>query len=353
MERLISVDSHVKTTHEDVKKHLASKYHDEYDSAVATQTQHEKQLMAGGVRSARMEFKHEAWGRPGHGDPYERLKDMDRDGVEVEVLYCEVSAFRYFYRMKDGWRAAARAFNDALKDFASVNHKRLLVSYQIPLGDTDHAVEEVQRLAAAGARSVHLPNYPNELGLPEYYDSSYDKLWSALQETGIPISQHLAVKETLYDVFRRDPTPQKGIFTSQPAMMLAETMGFWILTGILERFPGLKIVFVEPGLMWVPYYLDKIDRFMSEGAYQFPAIKELPSFYFHRQIALTFMDDARGLRQRYDIGVENIMWSTDYPHPATTWPHSRESIARQFQGVPDNERQLMTCGNAARFYGLN
>jgi predicted TIM-barrel fold metal-dependent hydrolase len=135
--------------------------------------------------------------------------------------------------------------------------------------------------------------------------------------------------------------------------MLAETIGFWILTGILERFPGLRIVFVEPGLMWVPYYLDKIDRFMSEGAYKFPAIKELPSFYFHRQMALTFMDDARGLRQRDDIGVGNIMWSTDYPHPATTWPHSRESIARQFQGVPDNERELMTCGNAARFYGLN
>ena len=67
-------------------------------------------------------------------------------------------------------------------------------------------------------------------------------------------------------------------------------------------------------------------------------------------MALTFMDDPRGLRQRYDIGVESIMWSSDYPHPATTWPHSRESIGHQFQGVPEGERKLMTCGKAARSF---
>jgi predicted TIM-barrel fold metal-dependent hydrolase len=67
---------------------------------------------------------------------------------------------------------------------------------------------------------------------------------------------------------------------------------------------------------------------------------------------LTFMDDPRGVAMRHELGVENIMWSTDFPHPATTWPNSQDFVARNFAGVPDEETQLMVCGNAARVYGV-
>ena len=177
---------------------------------------------------------------PGYFDAEARLKDMDRDGVDVEVLYSELSSFRHFHLVKDGWRDVARAFNDHLADFAAVDPERLVVSYQIPIIDIDHAIAEVQRLAALGARSVQLPNYPTELGFADYHDARYDPLWSALEETDISISQHLGPKASLWDVFRRDPTPQKAIFTSLPAMALAENMAWWILTGVLERHPGLQ-----------------------------------------------------------------------------------------------------------------
>src|ERR1700733_7065769 len=134
VERLISLDDHVDLDHERIKGNLASKFHDEYDEAVAGfrktvmglvsseanqrwRAQHglapDPTATIGGAR------KHEATGRAGHTDAAARLKDMDADGVEASVTYCEVSAFRYLYMVKHGWKEATRAFNDTLSDFAS------------------------------------------------------------------------------------------------------------------------------------------------------------------------------------------------------------------------------------------
>ena len=104
--------------------------------------------------------------RPGYGDPGERLTDMDLDGVEVEVLYSEVSAFRYIPDLKTGAGEATRGFNDALDDFASTNRARLCVSYQIPIHDIDFAVAEVQRTVERGGKSLQLPVFRPSSGSP-------------------------------------------------------------------------------------------------------------------------------------------------------------------------------------------
>ena len=171
------------------------------------------------------------------------------------------------------------------------------------------------------ARST-CPNFPSEIGLPDYHDPVYDPLWGVLQETGISISHHLGNRHWLYDICRRDPTPQAAIFTSMPALALSEVIAWWILTGTLERFPGLKIVFVEPSLYWVPGFLASLDR-KTGTVYDLPGVRLKPSEYFRRNMALTFMDDEVGLGLRHMIGIENILWSTDFPHPATTWPNSQ------------------------------
>ena len=116
IERLISSDSHVGRSHDEVKAHLATKFHDEYDEATgAVRAAHPRTGNAGERRPPTMQrYNHPAFGRPGHHDPHARLEDMDIDGVDAEVLYCEVSAFRYLYKMKDGWQEATRAFNDAM-----------------------------------------------------------------------------------------------------------------------------------------------------------------------------------------------------------------------------------------------
>ena len=348
--RLVSADSHVQVPLDAVRERVPAHLRDVFDEAIAAQTAQEEQLRGG--RSLDLsDWDMEAFGDPGYFDPVARLAAMDRDGVAAEVLYSEVSAFRHFGKVRGDWKPISRAFTDYLADFAAVSPDRLAISYQVPIIDIAYAVTEVTRLAGLGARSVHLPNFPSELGLPDYHESSYDPLWAVLSDTGIAISHHLGTAPHLFNVLQRDPTPQAGIFTSLPELSLAEVMAWWILTGTLDRFPNLKIVFVEPGLYWVPGFIASLDR-KAAGPYDFPGMTLKPSEYFARNMAITFQDDEFGLQLRQAIGVENILWSTDFPHPATTWPHSQEVVRRQFADVPAGERELICSGNAARLYGL-
>jgi predicted TIM-barrel fold metal-dependent hydrolase len=349
MTKLISADSHVAVRLDAIRERLPRSQHEVFDDAIAAQAEIDRELRGGRTLSL-ADFDMEAFRDPGYHDPVARLAAMDRDGVQAEVLYSEVSAFRSFGLVKGDWKPISRAFTDHLTEFASHDPDRLAVSYQVPIIDIPYAVEEVERLAALGARSVHLPNFPSEVGLPDYHDPVYDPLWGVLQETGIAISHHLGNRNWLYDVMRRDPTPQAAIFTSLPSLALSEVIAWWILTGTLERFPGLHIVFVEPSLYWVPGFLAQLDR--KTAVYDLPGVRLQPSEYFQRNMALTFMDDEVGLGLRHMIGVENILWSTDFPHPATTWPNSQAVVARQFAEIPAAERELICNGNAARIYGL-
>jgi predicted TIM-barrel fold metal-dependent hydrolase len=348
--QLISADSHVRVPFEPIRERVPVGLRETFDDAIRAQAAHDKELK-GGKEMDLSDWDMDAFRNPGYSEPEARLRAMDLDGVQAEVLYSEVSAFRHFGLIKGDWKPISRAFTDHLSDFAAVDPNRLAVSYQVPIIDIDYAVEEVLRLAALGARSVHLPNFPSELGLPDYHEPLYDPLWAALSETEIAISHHLGNAPHLYEVFQRDPTPQCGIFTSLPALALAEVIAWWILTGTLERFPKLKIVFVEPSLFWVPGFLASLDR-KAEGPYDFPGMRLKPTEYFRRNMAITFMDDEYGLGLRHDIGVANILWSTDFPHPATTWPNSRSVVDRQFADIPAGERDLICSGNASRLYGL-
>ena len=119
-----------------------------------------------------------------------------------------------------------------------------------------------------------------------------------------------------------------------------EAFGMWILTGVLARHPRLKLVFVEPGLAWVAWWLHVVDDMVLRQGYEFPGLIELPSFDFHQNVHLTFIEEDFSLDLLRDrIGVRNIMWSSDYPHPVTSWPHSREVVEAQFHSIPPDERE--------------
>jgi predicted TIM-barrel fold metal-dependent hydrolase len=353
-ERLISADSHVSVSHDQIKAHLASKWHPAYDEAQQAFAARMSAMGAGRANTEAMRNNpHAAFTRPGYRDGTERVKDMDIDGVDTEVVYSEVSAFRYLGDMTAGRAEATQAFNDVLADYASADPKRLVVSYQVQINDIDAAVSEVQRVAAEGGKSLQLPVFPNELGLPDYHDERYRPLWAAIQETGLPICCHIGLNTNLDDLTRRDPTPQKGVMVPMTALTTAEAFGMWILTGTLERFPHLKLVFVEPGLGWIPWYLGTVDDMVKRQGYTFPELTELPSTYFHRNIWLTYIDEPDAIELlRHRIGVENILWSTDYPHPVTSWPESRALVDRSLGGLPDDEREAIVCGNATRVWNL-
>jgi len=371
-ERLISSDDHVDLAHDAIKRHLATKYHAAYDDALMRfgaamassmsmdanakwREQRGLEPAAPGVNPMQSLAgrRHPAAGRAGHTDAKARLEDLTTDGIDASVLYCEVSAFRYLYLLKEGNREATRAFNTAMTEFASADPSRLISSYQIPIHDIDGAIAEVEWVARQGGKSLQLPVFPAELGLPDYWDERYDPLWAVIQETNLPICLHIGLNTQLESLARRDPTPQKGIFVGAVALSTAEPLGMFIMGGVFERFPGLKVVFVEPGLGWAAWWLYIVDDLTKRQGYDYPAIRELPSFYFHRNVFLTFIDepDAYALATSR-LGVDNIMWSSDYPHPVSSWPSSHAIVDRMFDGIPAGDRRKIVCDNAARVWNL-
>ena len=351
--RLFSADSHVAIRDEKVKEHLPSRLHGVWDEGMAKYDTLRSEQMAGGSLELEDFVDLDAARHPGYFDAEARLKAMDADGVECEVMYSEFDFTSKVYQVGDDhWRDCARAFNDTLYEFASIDVNRILITYQLPLIDIDFAAKEVYRLVDLGARSIQIPNFPSEFGMPDYHDERYEPLWHAFEETGAVVAHHLSVHSSLWDTFRRDPTPQKGIFTALPCFPIAETLQWYLLTGILEKHPKLKLVFVEPGLFWMPGYIRMLDSRMHHH-YEFPGVKELPSTYWKRQMAATFVHEPEGVELRHQIGLENVLWSTDFPHPVCNWPDAGKKIVKQFEGVPEDEVHAITWANGARMYGID
>lgn len=343
---IISADSHVLIRDERVLAHLPAKYHDAWSSVAA----------AVEAASAKLEKKTQQWpafGRAGEWDPAERLKDMDTDGVDAEVLYSDTAAGGRFYRLApDECFSVFQAYNSAALEFASVDPKRLLAVYLLPLHDIELAIVEVQRIANEGGKAIQIPLYPTESKLPAYYDSSYDRLWSAIEEIGIPVSMHV-VPPTGRGL-GRDPTPAKGIYQSVPPIFMAQPLCELIVSGVFVRHPKLKIVFVESGLTWIAFMLDRLDQVSvrSRWAERDMPLTEKPSFYWHRNMAATFQDDPIGLRLRDVLGIENLLWASDYPHSDTTWPDSQQVIEHQLAPCSPDERAKVLYDNAKRLYEL-
>jgi len=357
-EPLISADSHVHFTDDWVKDRMSARLKTVWDEAVARHAAYNEKEERRGAKQLEMEdfVDLDAAMDPGHFEPNAKLAAMDRDGVEAEVIFPEVGGVNICSPkfMGDDWMEALKAYNQAMLDFASIAPKRLLSAYQIGLYDVDFAVSEVHRVAKGGARCVQVPTFPSERGLPDVNDPRYDPLWNAISDTGLAVLNHLELREQTWDVFRRDPTPQKGIMTSLPAVGMAEAMAFWILTGTLERFPKLKVIMIEPALGWLPWYLGLLDSRMDLH-YQFPDMKKKPSDYFRTQMGATFMDEPEGLRACYEaFGPDCLYWSTDFPHPATCWPNSQRQVKSQFAkaGIPEADRRKIVYENARKTFGL-
>jgi predicted TIM-barrel fold metal-dependent hydrolase len=128
----------------------------------------------------------------------------------------------------------------------------------------------------------------------------------------------------------------------------------FIFSGVLERFPGLKLVSAENNVGWLPYVVQRWDQAYETSRYlDTNPLKLKPSEYFQRQVYATYIDDPVGVADRHQIGVDNIMWSSDYPHTASTWPHSQEIVGRDFKDVPDEEKWKIVRQNVTALYALD
>jgi predicted TIM-barrel fold metal-dependent hydrolase len=284
--------------------------------------------------------------RPSAWDPVLRIEDQDRDGVAGEVLYPSLGM--RLFQMEDGELRAAsfRAYNDWLADYCAHSPRRLAGVAMVSLDDPLAGVAELTRAAKKGLRGAMIWGAaPAER---PYSDPSYDPFWAVAHDLGTPISLHILTE-------RRGGSDFQSVMKGYPSLhhSVERSLAEIIFAGVLERFPQLRLVSVENDIGWIPHFLQRLDHSYEKYRYlEKEAIPNPPSHYFRRQVAATFQDDRVGVVARHFIGVKNLMWASDFPHSDSTWPHSREVIERDFEGVPDDERRMMIADNAAALYRL-
>ncbi|HJO22395.1 MAG: amidohydrolase family protein [Myxococcota bacterium] len=297
--------------------------------------------------------------RPGCYDPKKRLEDMDSDGVEASVLFATVPgmAGTMFAQAQDKQLALSclRAYNDWLADtWCAANPQRLIGQAIVPLWDIDLAVAEFERSMKLGHKALSFPNAPESLNLPGLADPHWDPLWSAVEAAEVPVSVHIA-SGALAGTLPLEPAvgaPAEVFITIAPSTNFT-TVATLMWSGVLQEHPKLRFLSVEGGIGWLAYLVQRADQTWEKHRHWTnPKISEKPSFYFKRQIFANFLDDPAGLTCRHHIGVENILFETDYPHSDTTFPRSKELVAERFKDIPADETRKIVRDNAIRLFGL-
>ncbi|WP_393099444.1 amidohydrolase family protein [Streptomyces sp. LN325] len=359
---VISADCHAGADLLDYRPYLAKEHHDEFDAWAAAYVNPYQDLLA--------DTADRNW------NSERRLAELERDGIVAEVVFpntippffpsasltAPAPTAREFAQR---W-AGLRAHNRWLADFCAAAPGRRAGVFQILLNDVDAAVREIHRAVGAGLRGgLLLPGTPPGSGLPELYSTVYDPIWAACAELGVPVNHHAG-----------SASPPLGDEPAARAVFMVETTWFshralWHLVfgGAFRRHPGLRLVLTEQGSGWIPGVLDMLDYYHGRlvaagtktstaeakfGAGLGAAMGKRPSQVWRDNcwVGASFMRPHEvPLRDR--IGLDNIMWGSDYPHYEGTPPSTREGLRIAYAGLPRGEVVAMVGGNAARVYGFD
>jgi predicted TIM-barrel fold metal-dependent hydrolase len=302
-------------------------------------------------------------------DPDLRVKDQDRDGVQAEVLYGVLGASG---RLNDPEAAVEvlRIYNEWLAGFCSKHPERFAGLASIPNHPIEAGIAEVERVANRGAlRGLDIANSAE---LKPLWDPYWKRLWEVINATGLPLHFH-TVSGYVPDHIRKiqmigaDPTraslpgmPEVELEVARAAfatnitafqLNMSTILTSMIYGGVLERYPRIRLVLGEAGIGWIPYVLWRMDA-EWEDQFKDLALKMAPSGYWKRQCRATYQTDPIGVKLVEDIGAENVMWGSDFPHPDGIWPDSQEYLARELGHLPAATRRKIVCENAAKLYGF-
>ena len=284
-------------------------------------------------------------------DPAQHLKDMQLDGVAGEVLYPSQGLFYFKVADPQLMSAIFRAYNDWLAEFCRTDPERLKGIAMINLDDVQDGIKELERTANMGFAGAMITEYPLEDR--RYDQAEYEPFWAAAQALDMPLSLHTATRRQGKIRGVGETTLRDASSRATKVFYPATSMCDMIFAGVFERYPNLKLAIVEFELAWVPHLLSSMDYTYrerhEEALYRFKDGWR-PSDFFHRNVFLSFQEDEVGIRLRDIIGVDNMMWGSDYPHSESTFPQSRQILAQILAGVPENERAKIVGGNTARLY---
>lgn len=292
---------------------------------------------------------------PGAGRGEQRLGDQDRDGIDAEVLFPDVAGRNDWMEISDddAYHAVVHAYNQYLvEEFSAVDPRRLIPMGIMPQRGIEKAIEELEFCAKAGFKGININQWPTGKSQVSRED---DRFWAAALDLDMPVTVHTAFADSR-------GAPRGGLDLSRrictygvKAAPIAAAMAVY---GVFERFPKLEVFFAENQICWVPGFYDSMNVLYKKQAPMHARLQKLelpsrlPGEILREHSLWGFMDDRVGVELRHYLGVDKVMWSTDFPHAPTDWPHSMETVERIFAGVPEHEKYLMCAGNVIRFFHL-
>ncbi|MCB1251390.1 MAG: amidohydrolase [Acidimicrobiales bacterium] len=298
--------------------------------------------------------------RPGCFDQKARIEDMDVNWTEAQMCFPTMPRFcgQTFTEMHDKELGllCVQAYNDWMVDeWCAGTDGRLIPLMIVPLWDPQLAADEVRRNAARGVTATCFSEIPPFLGLPSIHSGEWDPFFEACNETGVVVNMHIGSSSRMPSTSEDAPPMVGSTMTFANCMM---SMVDFMMSGVLVRYPNLKLAYAEGQLGWIPYILERADKVWEHnrgwGAVG-DAVPEPPSTYYYRQMYACFFDDEFGLTEEAlnRIGPSNIVFETDYPHSDSTWPHTKE-VASKLMGhlSPELQRKLVR-GNAIELLQLD
>jgi predicted TIM-barrel fold metal-dependent hydrolase len=283
--------------------------------------------------------------------PEEHVKDMDIDGIELSVVYPTIGLL--LFGVPDGGLLSAifKTYNDWVVEFCQPFPDKIKAIGVVNLDDVQEGVKELERCAKMGLVGAMITTYPPEGR--SFVSEEYEPFWSAAEDLGMPLSLHAATNRAL--IFNATHT----------RMSYLVNMDYWIrmslsdmcLSGVFERHPKLQIGAVEYELSWIPHFLERLDYGYTQrpkASTQFQMKKGVvPSDYIRQNVFFGFQEDAQGIRDRHIIGVDNLVWGSDYPHQESTFPYSQKVLKEILADCTEEEAAKIYNKNGARIYNLN
>ena len=368
---VISSDCHAGLPPEQYRDYVDPKYREVFDVALPiqiaeTQAAAKKFLVAD--INAEWRKGREA-GLTGAWDHDERIKVLDADGVAGEVIFPDGITEMNMPPFGAGlslptddpinpelqW-AGARAHNRWMAEFCQMAPERRAGVAITPIcWDVDEALKEIRWARENGLRGILIPSRWGKLDA--YHHPRYEPIWAACEDLGLVIHLHSgAAPMGDYD----EHLGMMGIYITEVCWWSARPIWFLIWGGVFERHPRLKLAITESTGIWVPEALRLMDQRYTETPYNAKLgdftshLRLKPSEYFRRNVFLgASCMPRREVEMRHEIGLGNIMWGTDYPHPEGSWPETSKQMFESFHGVPEDELTAMLGGNAAEVYGFD
>jgi predicted TIM-barrel fold metal-dependent hydrolase len=283
----------------------------------------------------------------GFWDRDARIRAMDSENVEASVLYHgQLMALNGIIGTDNElYTACMHVYNEWLAEYVRPVSDRLVGVAVLPAFlRPETARDEVKRIQELGYRALQMPSYPRGV---RYNSREMDPLWEAIADAGIPLSFHVTATLEFHGY------GSLGANLNRNLAPFRSVCGQLIMSGVLERHPGLQLVFAEGGASWVADAIAGMDRiFRAYYTILKPQLKELPSYYWRRQCHASFMDDPLAMKLIDDIGPETVMWSLDFPHPEGVFGFVGEISKSIYDTIGHEKAKLVLGGNAARVYKL-